>query len=240
MIYNLQVKACENCPETNSLPKSSDDTNGQCSALDGNQCSGEQAKSFLTSHLHEDQCDDPNHANEAAVHPDETIKKSPEMSIGDERTGTPEDIQEEDKKQEKKVNESPEETICEKYKKKFAQELLSGMEASDGLVLHEFIDGKLNDYLDKVFANALSDNTDQLKEELWDLKDEVEADIEDKFRRAIEKRDKGNMFEWMYVHGQALSNDYKKCCLDMFSRAGTVLKEYGASLDLSKALEVQP
>lgn len=178
--------------------------------------------------------------SEVAEHPEETTKKSPEMSVGDERTALPEEVQSEDKKQEEKVNESPEETICEKVKKKFAQELLSGMEASDGLVLHEFIDGKLNDYLDKVFANALPANTDHLKAELWDLKDDVEAGIEDKFRRAIEKRDKGNMFEWMYVHGQALSNDYKKCCLDMFDRAGTVLEEYGASLDLSKALDVEP
>lgn len=172
-----------------------------------------------------------------AVDSDETIKKSPEKSIVDELTAMP-DIQNENKKIEEKVNKSPEETICEKYKQRFSQELLSGMNAADGLVLHEFIDGKLYDYLDKVFDNALSDNNDQLKEELWDIKDEVEAGIEHKFKRAIEKRDRDNMLEWMYVHGQALSNDYQKCCLEMFSKAGKVLKEYGATLDLSKSLEV--
>lgn len=227
----------------NSLPNFSDDINGQCSASDGNQCSGVEPKSFVTSHLKEDQCDDPSHGKEASVisedvvNADETTKGSPEKTIDDVATATL-DIHKEDKKTEKKVNQSPEETICEKYKKRFSQELLSGMNAADGLVLHEFIDGKLYDYMDKVFDNALSDNSDQLKEELWDIKDDVEAGIEDKFRRAIEKRDKDKMLEWMYVHGQALSNDYKDCCLAMFSRAGKVLKQYGATLDLSKSLDV--
>lgn len=197
----------------------------------------------MTSHLNEERCDDPNHANEASmesettINPDKITKKSLEPSSGDESTAIP-DIQKDDQKKEEEVNKSPEEAICEKYKQKFSQELLSGMNAADGLVLHEFIDGKLNDYMDKVFDNALSDNDDQLKEELWDLKDEVEADIEFKFKKAIEKRDRDNMLEWMYVHGQALSNDYKKCCLEMFSRSEKVLKEYGATLDLSKSLEV--
>lgn len=135
--------------------------------------------------------------------------------------------------------------ICDTYKRIVDAEILGSfnMEEHDkfnGAALREKVKGAANEYLDEVLQYALIEVEDEtVKEEIFELKDRMEVDFEEEFRKYFhyfQETNKDDIIPWSLRQGEELMKGYKKCCMNFLTRAEEGLAKHNVTLDLRRLI----
>lgn len=263
-MIKFQVNACGQCPETEII------NNGYCT-LDNEECGNEAETSYLLRHLDEKTCDDGKQpdveqvnniyeSNEKSttnvVEQQTETDQSTDESLGDEdKTSESDDVAENDEwenlsKEEKdaKTKEYCLERICNTYQRvvddKVSACFVETGNYYNGRILAHLARGAANEYLDEAVNVALNEiDDDEIKDEIFDMKDNFETDFDDVYGKYFEyfgERDANEIDAWFEKDGAILLKGYKECCLKFFHEAEKTLAKHNITMNIAKLAKALP